>query len=112
MGAPRLNVSLTLEAPERQSDGLGGYAVVWRQLGILWAEMSAGAGRERFAEVGPESVVSWRITVRGAAVGDPQRPVPGQRLRLNQRLFRIEAVAERDRNGRWLTCFAREEDLG
>ena len=35
MGAPRLNVRLALEAPERQSDGLGGYRVVWRQLGFL-----------------------------------------------------------------------------
>lgn len=110
MGTPRLNVRLTLEAPERQADGIGGHRVVWRQLGILWAEMDAGSGRERFAEVGPESVVSWRIIVRGAAMGDPQRPAAGQRFRLQDRLFHVEAVAERDPDGRWLTCFAREED--
>ena len=110
MAAPKPNVRLALEAPERESDGLGGYRVVWRQRGILWAEMSAGSGRERFAEVGAESVVPWRITVRGAPAGDPRRPLPNQRLRLDTRLFRIEAVAERDANGLWLTCFAREED--
>lgn len=110
MGAPRLNVRLSLETPERQGDGMGGHAVIWRQLGWLWAEMDAGSGRERFAEVGPESVVAWRITVRGAPVGDPRRPAAGQRLRLGSRLFRIEAVAERDAQGRWLTCVAREED--
>lgn len=109
-GSPRLNVRLALEAPERQGDGLGGYQVVWTRLGWLWAEMKAGSGRERFAEVGPESVVGWRITVRAAPMGDPRRPSPGQRLRMNQRLFRLEAVAERDAAGRWLTCFAREED--
>ena len=110
MGAPRLNVRLALEAPERQSDGLGGYRVVWRQLGFLWAELDSGSGRRRSAEVGAESVVSWKITVRSAATGDPRRPAPGQRLRLDRRFFRIDAVAERDHDGLWLTCFAREED--
>lgn len=110
MGVPRLNVRLALETPDRQADGMGGHRVVWRRLGVLWAEMVAGTGRERSGEVGPESLVFWRITVRGAAMGDPQRPAAGQRLRLGSRLFRIEAVAERDPAGRWLCCFAREED--
>lgn len=107
---PRLNVCLTLEQSEREGDGMGGYRLVWRQLGQLWAEMKPGSGRERFAEVGPESVVGWRITVRGAAMGDPRRPAAGQRLKLGLRVFHIEAVAERDAAGLWLTCFAREEE--
>ena len=110
MSVPRLNVRLDLERSDRQGDGMGGYRIVWQRIGSLWAEMKAGAGKERGAEVGPESVVSWRITVRGAKAGDPRRPAAGQRLRMGQRLFVIEAVAERDPGGRWLTCFAREED--
>ncbi|WCR09410.1 head-tail adaptor protein [Paracoccus stylophorae] len=110
MTAPRLNVPLGLETPERQGDGMGGHRIGWRQLGTIWAEMDAGSGRERLAQVGPESVVSWRITVRGAPAGDPRRPQAGQRLRLQDRLFRIEAVAERDLAGRWLVCFAKEEE--
>lgn len=109
MSAPRPNVRLELEASARQDDGMGGYRTVWQRIGSLWAEMKAQAGQERGAEVGPESVVSWRITVRGARVGDPRRPAAGQRLRMGQRLFAIEAVAERDGQGLWLTCFAREE---
>ncbi len=112
MGVPRLSVRLTLETPVRQDDGMGGYTHVWSEIGTLWAEMRAGSGREQFAEVGPESVVRWRIVVRGAAHGDPRRPRAGQRLRLGQRIFAIEAVAEQDAAGRWLTCFAREEDQG
>ncbi len=110
MSAPKLNVRLDLEGSARQDDGMGGYRTVWRRIGTLWAEMKAGAGQERGAEVGPESVVSWRITVRGARAGDPRRPAAGQRLRMGRRLFAIEAVAERDPGGQWLTCFAREED--
>lgn len=110
MAAPRLNHRLALEVQERSRDGMGGFRLTWRELGVLWAEMKAGVGRERYAEVGPESVVRWRITVRGAPVGDPRRPSAGQRFRQGARLFRIEAVAERDPDGLWLTCFAREED--
>ena len=111
MTPPRLNVRLVLEAATREGDGGGGFAQVWHKRGILWAEMQAGSGRERFGEVGPESVVSWRITVRGAPLGDPRRPVAGNRLRLGQRLFQINAVAERDAAGLWLTCIAQEEHL-
>lgn len=111
MAVARLNVSLTLEAAQRQGDGVGGYRVVWRQLGILWAGMKAGSGRESFGEVGAESVVAWQITVRAAPVGDPRRPAAGQRFRQGERLFRIEAVAEGDPHGRWLICRAREEEM-
>ena len=64
---------------------------------------------ERQAEVGAESVVSWRITVRAAREGDPRRPRPEQRFRMGARLFRIEAVAESGSAGQWLDCIAREE---
>lgn len=112
MGDPVLNVPLQLETPQRQADGMGGFRMAWQVVGHLWAEMKAGTGRETRAEVGPQSLVSWRITVRAAKAGDPRRPRPEQRLRMGERLFRIDAVAERDPEGRWLTCFATEEDRG
>jgi hypothetical protein len=37
--------------------------------------------------------------------------VAGQRLREGRRAFRILAVAERGADARYLTCFAREEDV-
>lgn len=111
MAHPRLNVPLTLENAERLSDGMGGFDLCWRSLGVLWAEMRSGSGRETAGEIGAQSVVPWRITVRAAKAGDPRRPRPQQRLRMGKRLFRIDAVAEHDAAGRWLTCFAREEGL-
>ncbi|MBK4217846.1 head-tail adaptor protein [Paracoccus caeni] len=107
---PRLNVRLVLETGERQADGFGGFRTIWREIGVLWAGMAAGPGRERSGEVAAESVLPWRITVRAATVGDPRRPVAGQRFRLGERVFRIEAVAEADASGRWLVCVAREEE--
>ncbi len=106
---PKLNVALILETPLRAPDGHGGFRLDWQPEGRLWAEMRAGAGREQIAEVGPESRVSWRITIRAAPVGDPRRPRPEQRFRLGARLFAIHAVAESGAGGRYLTCLAQEE---
>ncbi|MDO5613871.1 MAG: head-tail adaptor protein [Paracoccus sp. (in: a-proteobacteria)] len=107
---PRLTVPLVLEARDKRPDGMGGFVLEWRPLGRVWAEMKSGAGAAARDEIGPVAKVGWRITLRGAGVGDPRRPAAGQRLRMGQRLFAIQAVAERDMQGRWLTCFATEED--
>ncbi len=107
--APLMNRRLTLEAPVRVPDGAGGYTENWVVLGEHWAEVRARTGRER-AEVGvPVSAVSYNIVVRAAPYGAASRPLPEQRFREDTRLFVIQAVAERDPEGRFLTCFADEE---
>ncbi|MDQ7775485.1 head-tail adaptor protein [Paracoccus aminovorans] len=115
MSAPRLTVPLVVETPVREPDGMGGFRLAWQDVGQLWAEMRSGAGAERFAEVGAQSVVAWRITVRAAPAGDARRPRPEQRFRMGEgaaaRRFRIEAVAEADAAGCWLVCVAKEESL-
>ena len=54
--------------------------------------------------------MGFRITVRAAPQGAPSRPTPLQRFRDGARLFAIEAVTEADPEGRFLVCFAREEE--
>ena len=110
MGGPRLCTPLILEQPERVSDGMGGHQLYWRPVARVWAEMRSGSGRERGGEVGPVSVTSWKITLRGARTDDPRRPRPEQRLRMADRIFLIDAVAEDGADGRWLTCLAHEEN--
>jgi head-tail adaptor len=109
MKVPNLNRRLVLEAAQRVPDGAGGFAEVWQVRGTLWAEVSAGTGRESAGELLTLSSVTYRIVVRGAPVGAPERPRPDQRFRDGARLFRILAVTERDPRGHHLTCFAREE---
>lgn len=108
---PRASVPLILESPERVADGMGGYRMVWRPLGIVYAQLRAGSGGERQGEVGASSIVAWRISLRAARMGDPRRPRPEQRFRMGMRVFRIDAVAEADPAGLWLDCMAREERL-
>ena len=109
MKAPHLNRALVLEGVERAPDGAGGFTEVWTALGTLWAEVLPGSGSDTLGEERMLSAVPYRVTVRGAPVGAAARPRAGQRFREGTRLFLIQAVTERDPQGRYLTCFSREE---
>ena len=109
MGAVHLNRQLMLETREQVADGAGGYSELWTPLGSLWAEVTARTGRERAGEDVALAMTAYRIVVRAAPVGSSRRPRPGQRFREGPRVFAIQAVAERDAQGRFLTCYADEE---
>ncbi|MGP3696017.1 head-tail adaptor protein [Rhodobacter sp. NSM] len=105
-----LNRRLVLEAPLAEDDGAGGSLVAWAGLGTLWARIEGGTGREVAAVEIPVGSVPLRITVRASPMGSMARPEAGQRFREGRRTYPILAVTEKDAGGRYLTCFAREED--
>jgi head-tail adaptor len=109
MKAPRLNRALALEEAVNTADGAGGYEQSWSTLGHLWAEVAFRSGRETGQGGGAVSLASYKITVRGAPVGNSMRPRPDQRFREGTRVFRILSVGEKDAEGRYLTCIAQEE---
>jgi len=109
MSTPRLTRKLVLEEAARAADGAGGHRLVWQVKGRIWAEVTAGTGVERAGEFVRLASVPYTIVVRAAPVGHASRPKPEQRFREGTRLFRILAVADRDPEGHYLTCFAREE---
>jgi head-tail adaptor len=104
-----LNRRLVLEEPQRLNDGAGGSRLTWVVRGVLWAEVRSGAGREVAGEMVTLSEAAFRIVVRAAPQGAPQRPRPEQRFRDGTRLYLIHAVAEADVRGRYLICQASEE---
>lgn len=109
MTPPRLTRPLILESPTQVPDGAGGFTMSWTTIGTLWGEVQAGTGRDPSGVEFTLSSVPYRITVRGAPVGSPRRPVPEQRFRDGARVYHLVAVTERDADGLYLTCFAREE---
>lgn len=111
MSGPILNRKLVLEDAVQLPDGSGGYAESWVALGQVWAEVVAGSGREKAGEFVTVSSVPYRITVRAAPFGAPSRPKPDQRFREGSRLFRINAVTEKDGRAQYLVCLANEEIL-
>lgn len=104
MSAVHLTRSLVLEGPVKTADGAGGHTIVWTPLGLLWAEVRPGTGREVAAAGATLSRVPYRITVRAAPFGAPSRPDPGQRFRDGDRIFAITAVAPHRSAARYLTC--------
>jgi len=106
MRRPNLSRRLLLEAPLRVADGAGGYNEVWQPLGNVWGEVAPRTGRES----GDVARMGYKITVRAAPQGAPSRPTPSQRFRDGSRLFFIDAVTEADPEGRFLICFATEEE--
>lgn len=109
MNQPVLNRKLRLEEPQRTADGAGGFTTIWVELGMVWAEVKTGTGREKAAEFLTVSSIPFRITVRASEHGAPSRPKPEQRFREGARYFRILAVTEDDESPQYLVCFAKEE---
>lgn len=109
MSAPRLDRRMVLETPASLADGAGGFQRTWVVQGVIWAALTAGAGREVAGEETRQAQVPCRITVRAAPLGAPSRPKAEDRLRDGSRVFTLLAVTEADALGQYLTCFAREE---
>lgn len=111
MSRGTLNRRLELEAQQRNEDGAGGARVQWQSLGTLWAAIHPRSARMASGETGAVSRAGFRIIVRGAPQGASGRPGPGQRFRMGQRLFRVEAVTEMEPDGLYLICECEEEVL-
>jgi head-tail adaptor len=109
MTRPQLTRQLVLESPVRVPDGSGGYVTTWTPLGMIWAEVRAGAARESAGAGTAMARVNYTVILRAGRVGASSRPTPDQRFREGSRLFTILAVAERDPDGRYLVCQTVEE---
>lgn len=104
-----LNRPMALEEAQIAADGAGGHARSWVTLGTHWTELRPGSGRELRGEIVPQGQMAFRIFLRAAPQGSPQRPRPDQRFRDGERTFRIVSVSEADPLGAYLLCHAREE---
>ncbi len=111
MKLPTLNRKLKLEVASRDRDSAGGYVTNWTVLGEIWAKISPGTGTEAESSGLSLAKVPLKIIVRAAPAGSPQRPLPGQRLREEGRIYNILAVAEADAGARFLTLFAQQEEV-
>jgi head-tail adaptor len=104
-----LNRPMALEEAQVTPDGAGGHALTWVTLGTHWTELRPGSGRELRGEIVPEGHMLFRVFLRAAPQGSPQRPRPDQRFREGARKFFILTVSEADPLGAFLVCHAREE---
>ena len=82
-----LNRPMVLEEVVTTPDGAGGFTTSWTELGTLWAELRAGSGTQQRGTIAPEGRMLFRVYMRAAPQGSPQRPRPDQRLREGDRFF-------------------------
>ena len=96
---------LILEALTRTPDGSGGITDAWTNLAVIWAAIHPRTGSEIFDEGRTEGRITHDIWVR-------PRPdiAPGQRLRINARLFNIRAVLRPDEFVNRLRLICEERD--
>ena len=92
-------------------DGSGGYSQNWVEIGVHWAEIKPGSGRETSGAAVSVSRVAYRITIRAAPVSSDARPKAGQRFRGRGRIYAITAVTQSVAGERYLTCYAEEETV-
>ncbi len=82
---------LVLEALERTSDGAGGSTGSWALVAVLWAAIHPRHGSESFDAGRVEGRLTHDIWIRTNT-----SVIPGQRLRLDTRIFNIRAVLQPD----------------
>lgn len=104
-----LNHRLVLEAPQEVPDGAGGCTRTWGALGTLWGKVEPRGGRATVGAAGMASESAFTVWVRGASVGQSNRPLAGQRFAMAGRVLRIEAVTEEEPRGLYLRCTCTEE---
>lgn len=97
---------VTLEAPNRTSDGGGGAEETWEILAEVWAALKPLTGRERleFDALGGE--LTHEVWLRHRSDVKPEC-----RFRMGTRIFDIRVVIDAAERGRFLRCLAQERDL-
>lgn len=101
-----LRQRVTIERPERASDGGGGATESWLAVAVVWARLRPMTGEEAaeadalVGRVSHEVVIRYRTDL-----------VPEMRFRRGSRLFDIRAALDLDERKRFLRCLVEERDL-
>jgi len=101
--AGELRHRLTIEIPQRLSDGAGGAIVTWAQVASIWAHIKPVSARElRAAEQRAEKLTHKIILRYRSDINATMRLVGAGRI------FNINAIINEDERDHWLVCFCVE----
>lgn len=92
-----LRTLATLEAKTQVDDGGGGFSESWSTLATVWCAVELLTGAETVS--GDQVTAFKRVRIRLRFRDDVTETL---RLRVDQRLFNIEAVNDPDSRRRWL----------
>jgi SPP1 family predicted phage head-tail adaptor len=104
LDAGLLRTELTLQVMTPQSDGEGGHAESWTDLGTVWALVEPAGTRDRFGAGRRLPELTHRVTLRFRS--DVRS---GMRFGWGARRLLIRTVHDPDETGRFLLCRTEEE---
>ena len=97
---------ITIEAPVRQPDGLGGAILTWTPIAEVWAAIWPRTASEAMLLDRPAGTASHDIWVRYR-----DGMVPEMRIVSGSRVFNILGVIDTEDRRRWLKCIVEQRDL-
>jgi len=99
MRAGELRHRLTIESPQRLSDGAGGATVTWAPVASVWAHINPVSAREFTSAEQRAEKVTHTITLRFRNDIDATMRLIGE-----GRIFNIEAIINEAERDQWLVC--------
>ena len=101
----RLRRLAQLEVRTPAEDGAGGVVDAWFEIAEHWVALQPVSGPEIHEAARDATRITHRVQMRSPRALSPRA---SQRFRINNRLFDIRAVFDRDGRGRYLTCLVEE----
>jgi SPP1 family predicted phage head-tail adaptor len=101
----RLRQRLSLQAADQPADGLGGHALVWREIAVVFGLIEPVAAKSLVEADQRLTRLTHRVTLRAR-----DDIAAGMRLVKNDRAFLIRTRQDPDESGRYLVCQVEEDE--
>jgi SPP1 family predicted phage head-tail adaptor len=98
-----LNKRITIQAPTKASDGMGGFTVTWSDIGTVYGAVWPVSAKERIQNSAISTTISHRIRIRYRRVFRT-----GWRILYRGRYFNIVSIIDPNEAHEWLDILCEE----
>lgn len=103
MSIGKMRHRITLQTPERTSDGIGGDTIAWNDLAEMWTYAKPASLRENFRDMKINEEKDYEFTIRYRSGFDSS-----SRIKFGGRYFNVRQVRNRDERDKYLDILAEE----
>lgn len=98
-----LNKRITIQAPTRAADGMGGFTVTWSTISTAWAGIWPVSANERIQNQAVAMTITHRIRIRYRRVFRPE-----WRILYRGRYFNVVSIVDPNEAHEWLDILCEE----